>query len=188
MVEGARLESVYAGNRIAGSNPAPSATSEQNCERRSSGRVLHSQPALPVWRAPNNASSYISADLAKWIDGQNMEHVRAAPYHPMTHGRIERWHLTLKSRILIETYCLPAISMRRSRTSSPTTTTGAITRASTIRRQPTSTSAAARHSHRTGKDQTTEHNQSPLAAPSESRMTSQTRRARASLILSRRLS
>ncbi len=26
MVEGARLESVYAGNRIAGSNPAPSAT------------------------------------------------------------------------------------------------------------------------------------------------------------------
>ena len=25
MVEGARLESVYAGNRIAGSNPAPSA-------------------------------------------------------------------------------------------------------------------------------------------------------------------
>ncbi len=26
MVEGARLESVYAGNRIAGSNPAPSAS------------------------------------------------------------------------------------------------------------------------------------------------------------------
>ena len=28
MVEGARLESVYAGNRIAGSNPAPSAITE----------------------------------------------------------------------------------------------------------------------------------------------------------------
>ncbi len=30
MVEGARLESVYAGNRIAGSNPAPSATLNYN--------------------------------------------------------------------------------------------------------------------------------------------------------------
>ena len=29
MAEGARLESVYTGNRIVGSNPTPSATSEQ---------------------------------------------------------------------------------------------------------------------------------------------------------------
>jgi transposase InsO family protein len=44
----------------------------------------------------DNGSSYISADLAKWIDGQNMNHVRGAPYHPMTQGKIERWHQTLK--------------------------------------------------------------------------------------------
>src|SRR5690606_38635379 len=30
VVEGARLESVYTGNRIAGSNPAPSATTSEN--------------------------------------------------------------------------------------------------------------------------------------------------------------
>ena len=52
-------------------------------------------------------SSYISADLAKWLDGQNMEHVRGAPYHPMTQGKIERWHQTLKNRILLENYYLP---------------------------------------------------------------------------------
>jgi putative transposase len=36
-----------------------------------------------------------------------MEHVRGAPYHPMTQGKIERWHQTLKNRILLESYYLP---------------------------------------------------------------------------------
>ena len=31
----------------------------------------------------------------------------AAPYHPMTQGKIERWHQTLKNRILLENYYLP---------------------------------------------------------------------------------
>jgi len=30
-----------------------------------------------------------------------------APYHPMTQGKIERWHQTLKNRILLENYYLP---------------------------------------------------------------------------------
>jgi transposase InsO family protein len=54
-----------------------------------------------------NGSSYIAADLAKWLASQNMEHVRGAPYHPMTQGKIERWHQTLKNRILLENYDLP---------------------------------------------------------------------------------
>ena len=36
-----------------------------------------------------------------------MAHVRGAPYHPMTQGKIERWHQTLKNRILLENYYLP---------------------------------------------------------------------------------
>src|SRR6185312_3332118 len=55
----------------------------------------------------DNGSSYISADLAKWLDGKSMDHVRGAPYHPMTQGKIERWHQTLKNRILLENYYLP---------------------------------------------------------------------------------
>ena len=50
-------------------------------------KVIH-RPRL----LSDNGSSYIAADLAKWLDGQNMEHVRGAPYHPMTQGKIERWH------------------------------------------------------------------------------------------------
>jgi putative transposase len=55
----------------------------------------------------DNGSSYISADLARWLDRQDMDHVRGAPYHPMTQGKIERWHQTLKNRILLENYYLP---------------------------------------------------------------------------------
>ena len=36
-----------------------------------------------------------------------MDHVRGAPNHPRTHGKIERWHQTLKNRILLEHYFLP---------------------------------------------------------------------------------
>ena len=36
-----------------------------------------------------------------------MDHVRGAPYHPMTQGKIERWHQTLKNRIFLKNYYLP---------------------------------------------------------------------------------
>ena len=55
----------------------------------------------------DNGSSYVSADLAKWLDDQGMSHVRGAPHHPQTQGKIERWHQTLKNRILLENYYLP---------------------------------------------------------------------------------
>jgi putative transposase len=55
----------------------------------------------------DNGSSYISGDLAKWLKGRGIQHSRGAPYHPMTQGKIERWHQTLKNRILLEHYYLP---------------------------------------------------------------------------------
>ncbi|MFK7846837.1 MAG: integrase core domain-containing protein, partial [Rhodothermales bacterium] len=38
---------------------------------------------------------------------KGMDHTRGAPYHPQTQGKIERWHQTLKNRILLENYFLP---------------------------------------------------------------------------------
>ncbi len=55
----------------------------------------------------DNGSSYISGDLATWLEQQGMDHVRGAPNHPQTQGKIERWHQTLKNRILLENYYLP---------------------------------------------------------------------------------
>src|ERR1700746_2105899 len=65
-------------------------------------RVLH-RPRL----LSDNGSSYISDDLAQWLGRHDIAHVRGAPYDPMTRGKIERWHQTLKNRILLENYYLP---------------------------------------------------------------------------------
>ena len=52
--------------------------------------VLHKPRLLS-----DNGPSYIAAELAEWIEAQNMSHVRGAP------------HQTLKNRILLENYFLP---------------------------------------------------------------------------------
>jgi len=36
------------------------------------------------------------------LKDKGMKHSRGAPYHPQTQGKIERWHQTLKNRILLE--------------------------------------------------------------------------------------
>src|SRR5213083_3418908 len=67
-----------------------------------SAHVMHKPRLLS-----DNGSSYISGDLAKWLEEAGMHHVRGAPCHPQTQGKIERWHQTLKNRILLENYYLP---------------------------------------------------------------------------------
>src|SRR5210317_976521 len=64
--------------------------------------VLHKPRLLS-----DNGASYISGELADWLEDRQMDHVRGAPYHPQTQGKIERWHQTLKNRILLENYYLP---------------------------------------------------------------------------------
>ena len=64
--------------------------------------VLHKPRLLS-----DNGSSYISSELADWLEDRQMDHIRGAPYHPQTQGKIERWHQTLKNRILLENYYLP---------------------------------------------------------------------------------
>ena len=67
-----------------------------------SAKVVHKPRLLS-----DNGSSYISSDLADWLKDRGMVHVRGAPCHPQTQGKIERWHQTLKNRILLENYYLP---------------------------------------------------------------------------------
>ena len=55
----------------------------------------------------DNGSSYVSGDLAEWLQDKGMKHVRGAPFHPQTQGKIERWHQTMKNRVLLENYYLP---------------------------------------------------------------------------------
>jgi transposase InsO family protein len=62
---------------------------------------VHHRPRL----LSDNGPSYIAGELADYIEAQHMSHVRGAPFHPQ--GKIERWHQTLKNRILLENYFLP---------------------------------------------------------------------------------
>ena len=55
----------------------------------------------------DNGSSYVAADLADYLDAKGMDHMRGAPHHPETQGKIERWHQTMKNRVLLENYYLP---------------------------------------------------------------------------------
>ena len=64
---------------------------------------VHHRPRL----LSDNGPSYIAAELAQYIEAKNMSHVRGAPFHPQTQGKIERWHQTLKNRFLLENYFLP---------------------------------------------------------------------------------
>ena len=65
-------------------------------------KVIHKPRLLS-----DNGASYISSELAEWLSGKGMDHTRGAPMHPQTQGKIERWHQTLKNRILLENYYLP---------------------------------------------------------------------------------
>jgi putative transposase len=65
-------------------------------------RVLH-RPRL----LSDNSPSYLSSDLANWLDHNGIHHIRGQPYHPMTQGKIERYHRSMKNRILLENYYLP---------------------------------------------------------------------------------
>jgi transposase InsO family protein len=66
-----------------------------------SATVLHKPRLLS-----DNGSSYIACDLAIYLEDKGIKHVRGAPMHPQTQGKIERWHQTLKNRILLENYFL----------------------------------------------------------------------------------
>lgn len=75
------------------------------------GRRLHgwllslwtcSKSAVKPKLLSDNGPSYIAGELSESIEAQGMSHVCGAPLHPPDPGKIERWHQTLKNRILLQ--------------------------------------------------------------------------------------
>ncbi len=66
---------------------------------------------VPVWHRPrllsDNGPCYVSGALAAYLAEHGLTHTRGAPYHPMTQGKIERYHRSLKSVIKLEHYYSP---------------------------------------------------------------------------------
>ena len=61
----------------------------------------------------DNGSCYISNNLADYLDGVGVHHVRGAPNHPQTQGKIERYHRSMKNVIKLEHYYSPEELKRR---------------------------------------------------------------------------
>jgi len=65
-------------------------------------KVLH-RPRL----LSDNGPCYVSAALKEYLEQQGMAHTRGKPYHPMTQGKIERYHRSMKNILLLENYYSP---------------------------------------------------------------------------------
>jgi putative transposase len=65
-------------------------------------RVRH-QPRL----LSDNGPCYVSGELRAYLEEHRMTHTRGAPYHPMTQGKIERYHRSMKNVVKLENYYSP---------------------------------------------------------------------------------
>ena len=55
----------------------------------------------------DNGPAFISDALKHFLGTYKMDHVRGAPYHPQTQGKIERYHRSMKSIIKLDNYYSP---------------------------------------------------------------------------------
>ena len=55
----------------------------------------------------DNGPCYISGELRGYLAAQGFLHIRGKPYHPMTQGKIERYHRSLKNILLLDNYYSP---------------------------------------------------------------------------------
>jgi len=56
----------------------------------------------------DNGSAYVSKELKRYLEANEIHHIRTKPYHPMTQGKIERYHRSMKNLILLDHYYSPS--------------------------------------------------------------------------------
>ena len=67
-------------------------------------KVAHRRPRL----LSDNGPCYISKALSSYLEEQEIDHSRGKPFHPMTQGKIERYHRSMKNILLLEHYYSPS--------------------------------------------------------------------------------
>ena len=74
-------------------------------------RAAASVERVPVIHRPrllsDNGPCYVSGELATYLKTTGLAHTRSAPYHPMTQGKIERYHRSLKNVVKLDRYFSP---------------------------------------------------------------------------------
>ena len=70
---------------------------------RATGVAVKHRPRL----LSDNGPCYLSGELREYLAEQGIRHTRGAPYHPMTQGKIERYHRSMKNVVKLQHYYLP---------------------------------------------------------------------------------
>jgi transposase InsO family protein len=55
----------------------------------------------------DNGPCFVSRELQEYLQEHDLRHTRSRPYHPMTQGKIERYHRSLKNVVTLQNYYLP---------------------------------------------------------------------------------
>lgn len=55
----------------------------------------------------DNGAAFVSEAFADYLNRCHLTHIRCAPYHPMTQGKIERYHRSMKSLVNLEHFYFP---------------------------------------------------------------------------------
>jgi len=56
----------------------------------------------------DNGPCYVSKALRDYLEEEGIGHTRGKPFHPMTQGKIERYHRSMKNLILLDHYYSPS--------------------------------------------------------------------------------
>ena len=56
----------------------------------------------------DNGPAYHSKELAEFLKERRIKHIHGSPYHPMTQGKIERWHRSMKNVVKLQHYYSPS--------------------------------------------------------------------------------
>ncbi len=51
---------------------------------------------------------FISQAFEEYLETEGIGHIRCKPYHPMTQGKIERYHRSMKNIIRLDNYYFPS--------------------------------------------------------------------------------
>ena len=55
----------------------------------------------------DNGPAFVSQALKEYLQRYRLKHIRGAPYHPMTQGKIERYHRSMKNVVKLQTFYFP---------------------------------------------------------------------------------
>jgi putative transposase len=90
---------------------SPTMTATDVTETLDLARAATSVSRVRVTHRPrllsDNGPAYLAAELKDYLAEHGMAHIRGRPYHPMTQGKIERWHRSMKNVVKLENHYSP---------------------------------------------------------------------------------